>query len=204
MTTGWTPEPMPADETAASWQRLRDIPVADIADALDRLGFPGRALDPALRPLAPGMRCVGPAFCVLGGTLAAGEEDGNEVYRRLETAVQPGQILLIAGGAPAGIALFGGRLGRILHEGGCGGAIVDGALRDTDELLSLPGSAWFCRGCGPRSFVGRWKFRAAGVPVEIPDGAGGQVRVAAGDILCADADGILAIPAAVLPQLAML
>lgn len=176
--------------------RLRSGAVADIADILDRIGCPDRALAPRIAPLAAGMRCTGRALCVEGSPCRPGEDAHDPgLYRAIDDAVRADDVLVIAAHGYTASAVFGGSRALRLKERGCTGVIIDGALRDAEELCGL-GGAYFSRGTAVRSFIGRWRFRRIGGPVTVAAAAGGEIDICDGDVICADRDGILAIPAA--------
>jgi regulator of RNase E activity RraA len=79
---------------------------------------------------------------------------------------------------------------RALHLGAAG-AVLDGYLRDSREILAL-GLPVASRGCYAQDQGPRGKVMDYDVPLEI-----GQVRIHPGDIIFADCDGILCVPRAV-------
>ena len=60
-------------------------------------------------------------------------EDNALVRAVLETAGK-GQVLVIDGGASLRRALVGGQLGLLAQNNGWAGIVVDGCIRDTDEI----------------------------------------------------------------------
>ncbi|MFC0169947.1 ribonuclease E activity regulator RraA [Pseudoduganella danionis] len=60
-------------------------------------------------------------------------EDNALVRAVLETPGQ-GQVLVIDGGASLRRALVGGQLGLLAQNNGWAGIVVDGCIRDTDEI----------------------------------------------------------------------
>jgi regulator of ribonuclease activity A len=142
--------------------------------------------DPALRVLAPLFRHFGgtPAFAGTVTTLQC-FEDNTLVRAALETPGQ-GRVLVIDGGASLHTALVGGKLAELAARNGWAGIVVDGCVRDRDELAACAvgiRALGLCpmppakRGQGQRD-----------VPVRIQ---GQPVRP--GDWLLADADGIVVL-----------
>jgi regulator of RNase E activity RraA len=72
--------------------------------------------------------------------------------------------------------------------------VVDGGTRDIPALRELRFPV-FCRYHSTRSIAGRWMPVSVGEPVEV-----GGVRVAAGDFVVGDDDGVLVVPAAVVEE----
>jgi 4-hydroxy-4-methyl-2-oxoglutarate aldolase len=73
---------------------------------------------------------------------------------------------------------------------GFAGAIIDGGLRDTPQLRKIQFPV-FSRSIVPSTSVNHYRFAGVNVPVRC---AG--VRVAAGDIIVADEDGVTVVPKA--------
>ena len=161
----------------ATLERFAPYSAANIGDALGRLGMP----DGGIAPLWDGCRAVGSALTVLavaGDDLAVIEAVAH---------VQAGDFVVINGFGYLGRALMGDILARLFRSHGAVGAIVDGAVRDRDEIRELGFPIW-SRGVVP---AGPWKNGpgAIGTPVAI-----GGVVIHPGDIIVADSDGVAAIP----------
>lgn len=108
-------------------------------------------------------------------------EDNTSVRALLETAGN-NRVLLVAGGGSLRTALLGGNLGALAAKNGWAGVVVDGCVRDVQELADLP--------VGIRALASMPMppcKRQAGL-VDIPVHIQG-VLVYAGDWLYADADG---------------
>ena len=80
------------------------------------------------------------------------------------------------------------------HIRGCAGVVTDGGIRDADECnqMGLPVFASFV---GPMSNKALWAFHDIDVPVMLPGQRGRPVKVDPGDIVHADTDGAVMIPA---------
>lgn len=170
---------------APSWPRvdksvldqLREHSVANLGDALDRLNI----VDGGISPIWPGAKAVGSALPVM--TVAG---DNKAVIAALDH-IQPDDILVINAFGYEGRAIMGDNLAQRFDVFGAVGAIVDGYVRDRDIIAGL-GFPVFARGLTP---AGPWKNGPGviGEPVAI-----GGVVVNPGDIVAADADGIIVIP----------
>ncbi len=140
------------------------------------------ALDYNIRPVWSGAAVAGPAYplrCAPGDNLA--------IHIALD-AVSRGYVLVAdASGYVAGY--WGEVLAVAAQARGVTGLVIDGGVRDIDALERRKFPA-FSRGIGMRGTV---KFHApsVGEPIVI---AG--VAIAPGDLVVADADGVLAIPQA--------
>ncbi|GAA2947970.1 MULTISPECIES: RraA family protein [Streptomyces] len=164
----------PDGELLAQFQRHS---VANIGDALGRLGMP----DGGITPLWGGCRAVGSALTVL--TVAGDDLAVIDAVAHIE----PGDFLVINGFGYPGRAVMGDILTQYFSSRGAVGAIVDGAVRDRDEIRQQQFPVW-SRSVTP---AGPWKHGpgAVGTPVAI-----GGVVINPGDVVVADADGIVAVP----------
>jgi 4-hydroxy-4-methyl-2-oxoglutarate aldolase len=151
--------------------------VATVHEAVGRTGV----VDLALTQVVPGSRAAGPArtaVCVSG--------DNSMVHAAVAHA-QPGDVLVLTSDEPAPVALVGELLATQALAQGVAALLVDGAVRDLDELaaLGLPIWARFVRAQGAtKGQVGQ---------LDVPIVVGGA-RIAPGDLVVLDADGVVAIP----------
>jgi 4-hydroxy-4-methyl-2-oxoglutarate aldolase len=170
--------------------RCREIYTAAIADALDRRGLISQTLPPELLPLREGVVLAGPAYPIKGRPAPGSDYD---------TSLR--SVLEMLGSVPAGYVsvyetddLTTAHLGELsvtaLKARGVQGAVIDGGCRDVDFILR-EGFPIFCRHTTPQDSTGRWSLVGHGdVEVEI-----GGVRIALGDWVVGDRDGIVVIPA---------
>jgi regulator of RNase E activity RraA len=164
---------------ASTLGRLAALPVANVGDSMDRLGV----VAAGIRPVWRGARVAGPAFTV---EVAGGDNAGiHEAIGRL----QPGDVLVVNGHGLRDRALVGELIGERLRTAGCAGIVIDGALRDVDDLEEM-GFPAFARAVTPAGPYRNGPFRIQ-VPVAI-----GTVVVSPGDIVLGDADGLAIVPAA--------
>ncbi|KMS73383.1 aldolase [Streptomyces viridochromogenes] len=185
MTYSPTSAGSPNIEVGPAWQRpdsellaeFRRHSVANIGDALGRLGMP----DGGITPIWDGCRAVGCALTVL--TVAGDDLAVIDAVAHIE----PGDFLVINGFGYPGRAVMGDILAQYFSSRGAVGAIVDGAVRDRDEIRQQGFPVW-SRTVTP---AGPWKNGpgALGTPVAI-----GGVVITPGDIIAADSDGIVAVP----------
>jgi 4-hydroxy-4-methyl-2-oxoglutarate aldolase len=162
---------------------------ADLREELLRLGSATvyeasgaeGALDPAIAPVWPGARVCGPALpvqCSPGDNLA--------VHLAMEAA-ESGVVLVVdARGHLAGYC--GEVLGVAAQARGVLGLVIDGGVRDSDALERL-GFPVFARG---RSIARTVKHEPGRVGDPVVAG-GALVRL--GDVVVADADGVVVVRA---------
>ena len=111
----------------------------------------------------------------LDGMLAAIDQGGpNSVY-----------VMVVEDGAD--IAGMGGLMGTAMQARGFSGAVIDGGVRDVAYLKKIAFPV-YASGIVPSTSVGHYRA-TEGVPV-----TAGGVRINPGDIIVADADGVVAVP----------
>lgn len=158
----------------------RELTVADIHEAM---GQPGRAqlMSARMQPLQHGQKIAGPAvtaFCWPGDNLM--------MHRALVLA-QPGDVLVVVCQAELSGAQWGDLACRYAVQKGLAGVVVQGCVRDVDQVRALGFPVWSThihpihpdkRGHG-----------SVNTPV-VCEG----VRVCPGDLIVADGDGVIAVP----------
>jgi regulator of RNase E activity RraA len=153
-----------------------EFPVANIGDAMDRLGI----VDGGIGPIWPGAKAVGAALPIL---TTAG--DNLAVIESLPL-IRHGDLLMVSAGGYDGRAILGDNLAQRFDLFGASGVVVDGYVRDCDTIAALHFPV-FARGLTP---AGPWK-NGPGVIGEAV--AIGGVVVHPGDIVAADSDGIAVV-----------
>ena len=172
-----------SDETIALLAKLN---TPTLANALEDLGIDG--VIAGLPPAGPGLRCVGRAVTVLemtgprGAFLASDFKVGDMI-----DAAGKGDVIVVSnGGAP--ISTWGGTASYAAHLKGIAGLVVDGGIRDREEICEL-GFPAFARHMIPTTGKTRIRVEAIGGTITCSG-----IRVASGDIIVADGTGIVCIP----------
>jgi 4-hydroxy-4-methyl-2-oxoglutarate aldolase len=156
---------------------LARLGVATVHEAAGRTGV----VDIPLTQVVPGSRVAGPArtaVCVTGD---------NTMVHAIVAHASPGEVLVLTSNEPVPVALVGELLVTQALARGVAGILVDGALRDLDELVEvgLPIWARFVRAQGAtKGQVGKLD-----VPVVI-----GGAEIKPGDFVVMDCDGAMALP----------
>ena len=170
--------------------RLRAVPAAVVSDVLDGLGLRDQLLPHGIGPLLPGQTVCGPAFPIAGRTDAeTAPEAGLRGYLEMLGHVPHGHVVVMAAGDETA-AHFGELSATWVQARDCPGVVIDCGLRDIPVLRGM-GYPIFHRYHSTRSIAGRWSPVSMGEPVEI-----GGVRIAQGDLIVGDDDGVIVIPAA--------
>lgn len=163
--------------TAAQEARLIRLGSATIYEAAGQTG----AVDSALRPIDPQMTVVGTAFTV-------DVEPGDNLMVHLGVvAASPGDVLVVNANGCLDAGPWGDVLTIAAQAAGIRGLVIDGAVRDSSAIIDA-GFSTFARGLCIR---GTTKTRDGSVGGDI-DLAG--TRIATGDIIVGDRDGLVVIP----------
>ncbi|HVU90572.1 MAG TPA: RraA family protein [Pirellulales bacterium] len=161
---------------------------AVVADALDSLGFTHQSPRVELRPITTDMVLVGRCKTTLWADMAHEDPHPYELELQAVDDCQPDDVVIAAAGGSMRSGIWGELLSTAARNAGCVGAIVDGAVRDSRKMrdMSFP---VFARGTCLYDSLNRQRVIDIDVPVEI-DG----VRICPGELVIADADGIVVIP----------
>jgi 4-hydroxy-4-methyl-2-oxoglutarate aldolase len=169
---------------------------AVVGDVMDVLGFRHQFLPAGIAALRPDTVIAGRAMPVLEADVFG---DGDEHSRgplaakpfglMLEALddLKPGEVYVATGGSLR-YALWGGLMSTRARHLKAAGAVLDGYARDASEIEAL-GFAVFCRGLYAQDQGARGKVVDFRTPVEI-----GGARVAPGDLIFGDREGVLVIP----------
>lgn len=165
-------------------ERYRALSSCQVADALAELGLPHRGLD-GIVTLDLDVKIVGSAFTVTCEPATSGRP-------RIEylQEIPSGAVVIIANGGRIDCSVWGGQRTLAARQRGAVGTVVDGAYRDIPEHRAM-GYPVFARGRTVVGSAGIANPVASQEPVEL---AG--VRVAPGDLIVADASGVVVVPAA--------
>jgi regulator of RNase E activity RraA len=180
--------PLSGDD-ASFLEGYRHVEVASVSDAMEKVTGKKMYMSHRMRPIFPA-KFAGFAVTVLlkkeanhdphalDGMLAAIDQGApNSVY-----------VMVVEDGSD--IAGMGGLMGTAMSARNFSGAVIDGGVRDVAYLQKI-GFPVFGLGIVPSTSVGHYRFAGANIPV-VCDG----VAVNAGDIIAADADGVVAVPRA--------
>ena len=157
-------------------ERFRAFASPNVADAMGRFNF----MDPGM------MSRSGLPLCGRAVTVNCRPADNLMVHKALQLA-EPGDIVVVATGGNTTSAVFGGLMCTAAAAKGLGGIVVDGAIRDVDDLTRMRFPA-FSRSVCPG---GCDKDGPGEINVAI---SCGSAVVAPGDIVVGDRDGLAVVP----------
>ncbi len=163
-------------------ERAAKMDTATLSDALDKLGIAGQCY--RIKPRDVEFRMAGRAWTLLYGP--AGNPPGT-VGDYIDD-VPPGSVIVLDNGGRDNATVWGDILTEIAYRRGIAGTLIDGVCRDTRLCRSL-GYPIFSKDHWMRTGKDRVQVEATGVPVNI-----GDARVAPGDIVKGDCDGVIVIP----------
>ncbi len=172
----------------------QNLYTAVVSDALDELGYRNQAMREYLRPLCPADRFAGWARTISYVDVYHIPEDPYELEIEALDSVLAGEVIVVSTVASLQNAPWGELLSTASLARGARGAVIDGLVRDVQKILELRFPV-FARGIKPVDSKGRGLVIDYNVPT---DCAG--VLVTPGDLVFADYDGVVVIPAEVLPE----
>ncbi len=194
------------DELLSAFEGLR---VADVRDGLDACGYHHvGSLDPAIRPLwrttAIGLARTVRYLPFRGVLPPVGSSEykkwSGSYYRDIcpypwQQEVEPGDFIVIDQcGVDAGLMGSENTLGCLRR--GARGLVTNGGVRDTDEIILQQVPFW-SRLVSQSMVQSRLQYDTRNVPVCL-----GGVTIQPGDVVAADGDGVLAVPAEIALEVA--
>ncbi len=166
---------------------FRSVTTASVADALWALGISGH-MSHEIKPFMK-VKIVGPAVTVREEPTTERVPPSHALELIDHSA--PGSVIVIAIDGFKDVAIWGGLMTAGAVVNGLEGAVLDGGVRDVEEIERDFGFPVFSRSICPATTVGRFKTVAANVPVSV-----GGVTVNPGDLIVGDRDGVIVVPRA--------
>lgn len=108
------------------------------------------------------------------------------------SVAQPGDVIVVDARGETETSVWGGLMANLCLHKGIAGAVVDGSIRDTDEIRDL-GFPIASRGIVPRSTHSPYSGRLDTLEINVPITCGGVI-VKPGDIVIADEIGVTVVP----------
>jgi len=122
-------------------------------------------------------KCVGPVEIVA-------TQDDNSLVKTALSEAGEGRVLFVDNSASINCAMLGGDLAALAADNGWAGIVINGAVRDADELTATPIAVFALATC-PRKSKKRG-LGTIGQPVRV-----GGTYIRRHDLIAADSDGVV-------------
>jgi regulator of RNase E activity RraA len=181
------------DNPAQLLAAYRHVEVASVSDALEQISGRRMYMSHRMRPIF-NSKFAGFALTVL---LNKEANDDPHALDGMLAAIDQGAkdsvyVMVVEDGYD--IAGMGGLMGTAMSAREFSGAVIDGGVRDVAYLQKIAFPV-YALGIVPSTSVRHYRFAGSNIPV-VCDG----VEVKAGDIVVADADGVVVVPRADAPK----
>lgn len=164
---------------------------AVICDALDSVGLTNQSPRLPFKQVTTQQMIVGRCRTTLWADMFHEDPTPYELELQAVDSCQPDDVLIAAAGGSVRSGIWGELLTTAVKNGGCVGAIIDGAIRDVAKIRAMEFPV-VARGISMYDSQHRQRVIDCDVPVSI-DG----VTFSPGDLVVADEDGVVVVPQSV-------
>ena len=190
------------DRSAADYlDRIADRLYSSVlSDVLDDTGHRHQVMRPDIRPLYTGAKVVGRAATMLAIEVTELPPEPYKFLMELLDDLQSGEVVVgaVQAGGQSRAALWGELLSTHTRARGGRGVVLDGMSRDSWGIVDMKFPV-FATGLSPADSRGRLEVIAIRSTIPV-----GGVSVANGDLVVADDDGCVVVPAAIEEEIVRL
>ncbi len=183
-------------------ERWSKIAVSNVHDALEKLGYPNQCMNIQIKAVDSYQKLVGPAVTVKGRYLDLTPEErklhADPNHEKMNAHIYKGCVLVFEGAGEYQSAKVGEFLARGVKGQGANGIVVDGAVRDMDELIKMKDFAVFASAASPFPVGHRFLFEDYDEPISVRGSLTSVIRVDPGDWIVGGRDGVVIVPQAVM------
>ncbi|ONG57043.1 methyltransferase [Pseudoroseomonas deserti] len=162
---------------AATAERFRALPVANISDCMSRMTAGG----PRLRPMHSGGVLSGPAL-----TVKTRPGDNLMIHKAIGLA-QPGDVIVVDAGGDLTNALIGELMLAQMVKKNLGGIVINGAIRDSGAIRAQDFPVYAA------GVTHRGPYKDGPGEINVTIALDGMV-IEPGDLIVGDEDGLLCVP----------
>ena len=158
-------------------EKFRTVPVTTISDAMNRTA----SVNSTIRPVNH-VRLTGTAY-----TVRCQAGDNLMLYYAIDNAL-PGDVIVLDGAGYTERAVTGELIIKSAKNRGIAGFVIDGVVRDWEEISQMSDFAVFCKGTNPNG-----SYKNGPGEINVPVVIGGRV-IRPGDIIAGDINGLVVVP----------
>ena len=161
--------------------------IGSICDMMDTLGYSHIYLPNVIQPIRLTDVMVGRAYPTIICDVYGEQEKPLGLLTEAIDNISEDEVYIVTGGDRR-CSYFGEIMTATIKRRGAVGAVIDGYIRDTRQVLEQDFPV-FCMGRDAQGSLYRNQVIRYGVPVEI-----GNILIRRGDLIFGDIDGVVVIP----------